>query len=515
MEFKKRCQWCGEPFIAHKMTTLYCSKACWDKAYRVKLKKKKREEQLKEEESSLPVIGSIGQKEFLNPTEAAKLLGISKATMYRYMEQGIIKVLRTPAKTIVRRSDLEALFENPPIYIKRNRCKRKLESATYTMSDIVKKYKITKKIAERRIIKFDIPKIMNGRNVSYKISDIDKYFSDFTEDINSDFYYTPEQVAEKYNMTRDAVLAFARRRDIPKIVRNRKVYYSKPHFDSWKGKGEVLDPLYYTTQEIRGKYGFTKDQVSYYIHTYHVERKKRGAFTLINREDFDRIIKERMNGNVSIADLNAKIEEGQEAREEVGKIEEPIEIISYTDDEKESEGESCGQVPGYISAEKIAERYKLSRKWVHYLTRTKRVPRVQKGGFLFYNEKIVEEVFSRYESINTITEWYTCEDIEQKYNMTAVARRSFTHRHKIPTKKEYGITYYSKVHVDYAKNPGIQYADEYYTIEKIREIYHVGKNTVYNAIKYYKVPSLKDGIYSVYLKTAIDKIFKKQTSSQG
>ena len=25
MEIKKRCQWCGEPFIAHKMTTLYCS----------------------------------------------------------------------------------------------------------------------------------------------------------------------------------------------------------------------------------------------------------------------------------------------------------------------------------------------------------------------------------------------------------------------------------------------------------------------------------------------------------
>ncbi len=51
-------------------------------------------------------------------------------------------------------------------------------------------------------------------------------------------------------------------------------------------------------------------------------------------------------------------------------------------------------------------------------------------------------------------------------------------------------------------------AEEYYTIEQIVALYRVGKNAVYNAIKYYKVPSLKDGIYSVYLKTAIDKIFK-------
>ena len=51
--------------------------------------------------------------------------------------------------------------------------------------------------------------------------------------------------------------------------------------------------------------------------------------------------------------------------------------------------------------------------------------------------------------------------------MTAVARRSFTHRHNIPTKKEYGITYYSKLHVDFARNPGMQYAEDYYMVEQI------------------------------------------------
>ena len=93
MEYKKRCQWCGVPFIAHKLTTLYCCKACWDKAYEAKRRQNKREAQRLEVESARPVVESIGTKEFLNPTEAARLLGVSRASMYRYMEQGVIKVL--------------------------------------------------------------------------------------------------------------------------------------------------------------------------------------------------------------------------------------------------------------------------------------------------------------------------------------------------------------------------------------------------------------------------------------
>lgn len=80
--------------------------------------------------------------------------------MYRYMEQGVFKVLRTPARTIVRRSDIEALFDNPPAYIKRNNNKLNMVGETYSMLDITKKYNISKRVAENRIRKFDILKIM-------------------------------------------------------------------------------------------------------------------------------------------------------------------------------------------------------------------------------------------------------------------------------------------------------------------------------------------------------------------
>ena len=93
MEYKKRCQWCGVPFIAHKLTTLYCCKACWDKAYEAKRRQNKREAQRLEVESARPVVESIGTKEFLNPTEAARLLGVSRASMYRYKDETLLSML--------------------------------------------------------------------------------------------------------------------------------------------------------------------------------------------------------------------------------------------------------------------------------------------------------------------------------------------------------------------------------------------------------------------------------------
>ncbi len=516
MEYKKRCQWCGEPFIAHKLTTLYCCKACWDKAYEAKRRQNKREAQRLEVESARPVVESIGAKEFLNPTEAAKLLGVSRATMYRYMEQGVFKVLRTPARTIIRRSDIEALFDNPPAYIKRNNNKLNMVGETYSMLDITKKYNISKRVAESRIRKFDILKIMRGRNIFYRREDIHKYFEDFTIELDTDFYYNAEEIMEKYNMTHQAVVAFARRHDIPRINRSRVTYYSKAHVDSVKTTGMKLDPHYYTRQEIMSKYQFNKEQINYYLHTYHIEKKKCGVFTLINREDFDRILRERMNGSITIAELNSKIDQGQEVRAEKKEIEGPVEIVPYTDDSKKKgdsdkdDKDKTVSLEGYMSIEDIEKRYKLTKSWVQYLTRKMKIPRVQKGHYLYYDEKIVAEIFSKYQSSDNITEWYTAEDIEKKYNMSTQARHSFTHRHKIPKKKEFGKTFYSKLHVDFAKDPSSQYSKDYFTIEQIMSTYNVSKKKVYYIVRHYKVPSIRDGNCYVYLKTAIDKQLNKK-----
>ena len=94
MDIQKRCQWCGKPFIAHKMTTLYCSTACIDKAYRAKKKQKLKEQVEDEQQVALPIVESIGDKPYLTPMEAAKLLGVGKTTIYRVTQINPKAILR-------------------------------------------------------------------------------------------------------------------------------------------------------------------------------------------------------------------------------------------------------------------------------------------------------------------------------------------------------------------------------------------------------------------------------------
>ena len=245
------------------MTTLYCSSTCVNKAYKAKKRQMKKEEIESEQDSKLPTVESIGQKPFLSPKEAAYLLGISLPTIYRYMAKGMFKALRTPAKTIIRWSDLEAWFDNAPAYVKRNNHRHKIEHDSYTMKEICEKYQVTRKVAMRRIEQFDIPKIYEGRNVSFSKTAVDRYFSELIEDFDKENYYTIQQVMEKFNMSYSAVISFAKRHKLPRVTRRREVFYSKPHIDSLKGNGEAIDPLYYTFKEVMEKYGFTKDQVSH------------------------------------------------------------------------------------------------------------------------------------------------------------------------------------------------------------------------------------------------------------
>ena len=52
---------------------------------------------------------------------AAEYLGVHRATIYRYMEKGILKSRQLPGKTIIRKSDVQRLFEDSSKYVKQVR----------------------------------------------------------------------------------------------------------------------------------------------------------------------------------------------------------------------------------------------------------------------------------------------------------------------------------------------------------------------------------------------------------
>jgi hypothetical protein len=162
-------------------------------------------------------------------------------------------------------------------------------------------YNIGKKAVIGRCERYNIPRIYDGRNVFYSRELIHKYFNDLKADYNREEWYSVEEMMEKFNMSYTAVISFVMRHHIPRIKdHDSKRYsplYSKMHVDSKKGLlGDGTDPNLYTQEEIKEKYNLTKDQLSYILRTYNVERIKVGKLSKIPRKIFDDVMFKHRNG---------------------------------------------------------------------------------------------------------------------------------------------------------------------------------------------------------------------------
>ena len=106
IEIKKKCKWCGQIFIARKTTTNYCSHRCNNAAYKERIRQE-RIATYQKEFSIKTEKPSIEDKEFYTPPEAAKLLRISRASIYRYMADNIIKVVLDALNNVAYYDDIQ------------------------------------------------------------------------------------------------------------------------------------------------------------------------------------------------------------------------------------------------------------------------------------------------------------------------------------------------------------------------------------------------------------------------
>ena len=540
MEIQKRCKYCGRSFIAHKMNTIYCSPSCNNKDYKKAIREKQIAEFMEEEKKKTPKVDILGGKEFLTPTEGASLLGLSRATFYRYMSNGTIKAVQFRGKTIIRRKDIERLFDNPPTYQSHSE-KKQEKREYYTFRQIMEKFKCSKKAVMTRVEKYNIPKVYQGRNCFFDRALVDVHFAQLIAEIDLRDYYTIPQLEEKYKMSHAAVLSFVTRNKIPRITQGRTVYYSRAHVDTIKGERESIDPNYYTYSEIMEKYHFTKDQVAYYIHNYEIDNHKQGRFTVINRKEFDRIIKERMetnalekekerraklpklneipDGYISVAQIAEKY--GVTTKHVQAKTREaktPKLIIKHLNYYNEAAIEQLFnrdpekfEVPeDYITAQEIAKRFKVTVHHVHGRTREANIPKITVKHVNFYELKAVEALFAKNEACEELqkdenAEWISGTDVEEMLGITTCARRSFVSRHKIPSKKEHGIAYYLRSAIEDVNNTLAKYGEHYYTVEQICEKFNMDRDKVYGMLRYSNVRKVHEGRFVLFLKEDIIK----------
>jgi excisionase family DNA binding protein len=105
------CQLCGISFTAKTTVTKFCSDTCAKRAYKERIKLRKINKSNQETELENEFNPLIQQKEYLNIKEASILIGASRWTIYRLIEDGKLKAAKIGARTIIKRSAIEKLFK--------------------------------------------------------------------------------------------------------------------------------------------------------------------------------------------------------------------------------------------------------------------------------------------------------------------------------------------------------------------------------------------------------------------
>ena len=285
IDIQKKCEWCGVIFTAHKTSTAYCSYRCANLAYKERVRKKRVQEfQLKFDEEAKP----HSEKEFLTPTEVSSFLGVGRTSIYRYIRNRKIKVLRFDGKTLIWRSDIDKMFDYITV-CEINKPKEKTPiTEFYTTAEIKEKYGVKESWLYKIAKEHNIPRTFNRGKTYWSKKHIDVYFAKKAPNPDITDWYNVAEIQDKFGKTLSAIYSFVSKNVIPKKKEGITVCYSKKHFDIAKGLAEPEKPQYYTIPEAMEKFNLTRDQLYHYVAYHNITRIKVGKYTKIVRAELDK-----------------------------------------------------------------------------------------------------------------------------------------------------------------------------------------------------------------------------------
>lgn len=178
---------------------------------------------------------------------------------------------------------------------------------------------------------------------------------------------------------------------------------------------------------------------------------------------------------------------------------------------------SHDEVLDYISGEDVMVIYKVKPSWLYTSAKRNQVPICKIAGKNYYSRKHLDDIFGVTAEIEALTEWVTHEEAEKLYGISKESLRTHTYRHHIPTKREYGQTWYSKKHLDELLRPDLMASEDYYTMEQVSEKYGYTKANLSHIVKVYGITKIKVGVKNLLLKSDVERAMteKKAKESNG
>ena len=300
----KVCACCGKEFEAQKSTTMFCCSNCARK-YRRRQEAAERRQKVTAEQISKNIAikeSNAPDSQFLRTSEAADYLGISKRTLHRYIEQGIIKAKRLPRVTLIDRTELRRVLESDEsLHIK---TKAKIElppkdesnpifnGEHITIPEAAKFYGVPLNVMQNYLRRSDLKFTMYRNTRFYDKKDVDKYIKKRLRERRPDIkeWYSVNDILTKYNITSVTLNNQLYKSPVPKRKNGGYTYYSKSHIDEIFGYLLKADK-YYTTEELSVMYKLDKRRISKIVQRYSLPKITKSGRILIEKEPFDEFMK--------------------------------------------------------------------------------------------------------------------------------------------------------------------------------------------------------------------------------
>ena len=141
------------------------------------------------------------------------------------------------------------------------------------------------------------------------------------------------------------------------------------------------------------------------------------------------------------------------------------------------------EVLEYYSGEEVKQIYKVKQSWLYASAKRHQIPMCRIAGRNYYSKKHIDAVFGTAIDLDAIVDWLSPQEVADRYGINLTAVRSYAHRHKIPSKREYGHTYYSQSHFDELRRTDLLEDENYYTVEQVQQPYGLTKANICHIVK--------------------------------
>ena len=166
----------------------------------------------------------------------------------------------------------------------------------------------------------------------------------------------------------------------------------------------------------------------------------------------------------------------------------------------------------YISGEEVIASYKVKPSWLYTSAKRNQIPICRIAGKNYYSRIHVEECLGLTADIASITDWLTKEQAFEEYGMSATAVHAYAYRHRIPTKREFGIVYYSRTHLAELRQTDMLADDRYCTVDEVSESYGLSKANIHHITKVHGIEKRKVGVKNLLLRADVERAMAERAA---